>query len=488
MKIFNKYLHIYKYLHVEAKAAFWYTICNVLQKGISFLVVPLYVRILTTAEYGRYAIFLSWKDILIIFATFNLFYGVYTKSIIEFSDDRDRYTSCMQGLCTVITTVFATGYVFISYVHGTLSDYNISVLILLLLYFYFVPAYMFWVARQRVEYKYISMVAVTLLVSVLIPCVSLILLLFSELRETAVIVGYLSVQIVFGGIFYIINFLKGKTFYIHKYWISGLKFNIPLIPYYLSTMVLNQSDRIMIERYDNAEKAGIYSLAYQIAFMVNVISDAINASLTPWFYRQLKQKKYQSIKRTSSTIIVFVLALIVLIIFIAPDIVRLVGTNEYYEAIWIIPSVCVSVYFIFCYNLICNTEFYYDMPYFITITTLTGAAANICLNRICIPKYGYVAAGYTTAISYFIVFVMHCVVYRHIKRRNMEGESSFSMVFLISSCIGLLFFSVVCVYLYNFGSVVRYVIVFAIIMAGIIRRKDIVKYFSFFRDEKNNMV
>ena len=289
MKSINKYVHMYKSIKIEAKATFWYTLCNILQKGVSFLFVPIYVRILSTAEYGRYTVFLSWRDILLIFATFNLFYGVYTKFLVEFSDDRDILTSSMQGLCSTITMIFSALLIINNITHIRLLDYDNYLQVLLIMYYLFVPSYMFWTARMRVEYKYVRMVIVTLAVSVAIPLCSLILIYKTNLRESGVIIGNLIVQTVAGIFCYINNFIKGRVFYNKNYWFKALKFNVPLIPYYLSTMVLGQSDRIMIEKYDGSDNAGIYSLAYQVSFILNVVTDAINASMTPWFYSRLKE-------------------------------------------------------------------------------------------------------------------------------------------------------------------------------------------------------
>ena len=69
MNIIKKYNN----MAVQAKASIWYTICNFFQKGISFVVVPIYVRLLSTSEYGDWSVFQSWRDILIIFASLNLY-------------------------------------------------------------------------------------------------------------------------------------------------------------------------------------------------------------------------------------------------------------------------------------------------------------------------------------------------------------------------------------------------------------------------------
>ena len=37
------------------KAGFAFTLCNVLQRGIQFLITPIYTRVLSTEQYGEYS-------------------------------------------------------------------------------------------------------------------------------------------------------------------------------------------------------------------------------------------------------------------------------------------------------------------------------------------------------------------------------------------------------------------------------------------------
>ena len=53
----RKILEKYKGLEIPAKATIWFTISNILQKGILFLAVPIYTRLMTTSEYGIYSVF-----------------------------------------------------------------------------------------------------------------------------------------------------------------------------------------------------------------------------------------------------------------------------------------------------------------------------------------------------------------------------------------------------------------------------------------------
>ena len=55
--IHNKIIDKYENISVPIKAAFWYTICNFINKGISLLATPIFTRIMTEEQYGTFSIF-----------------------------------------------------------------------------------------------------------------------------------------------------------------------------------------------------------------------------------------------------------------------------------------------------------------------------------------------------------------------------------------------------------------------------------------------
>ena len=54
-----------------------------------------------------------------------------------------------------------------------------------------------------------------------------------------------------------------------------------------------------------------------------------------------------------------------------------------------------------------NVEYYYEKTLFITENTIIAAGLNIVLNGLFIPKFGYMAAAYTTLFCYIVSFVLH---------------------------------------------------------------------------------
>ena len=54
----------YKNASLPLKAAFWFSVCSIIQQAVNFLTVPLFTRILSSEEYGIWTLYQSWQSIL----------------------------------------------------------------------------------------------------------------------------------------------------------------------------------------------------------------------------------------------------------------------------------------------------------------------------------------------------------------------------------------------------------------------------------------
>lgn len=463
---------IYNRRSESEKAALWYMVCNFLQKGIAFIVVPIYVRLLTTQEYGHYTLFVSWLSFISVFATLNLFSGVFTKAMVDFPEDRARYTSSMQGLgITATSIIFMVYFLFIPYWNSIL-EINTTTGVLMFIYYATFPAFSFWSVRQRVENKYKNLVFVTLFMSILTPVIIILLLLNTHLNSYALIWGFLIVQIAFGLYYMIIQFYRGKIFYNENYWIAALKFNIPLIPHYLSLIVLGQVDRILIGKFCGNEKAGIYGLAYQISMVMGVIIASINGALVPWLYEKFKIKEFDIVKHVTNKLCLFVGVISVLIILLAPEVVLLIGTSAYYEAIWVIPPIVIGCYLTFCYGLFSSVEFYYNATKGVMIATLIGACISFILNIILLPRFGFISAGYTSLLCYSVFMVLNYMFMKKVCKREVGFETIFNNRFIFLSCAIFIIFMIVCLSIYNYA-IVRYITIFILSLIVLLKNKEL---------------
>lgn len=125
-------------------------------------------------------------------------------------------------------------------------------------------------------------------------------------KGIARILSVVVVNVFVGLFFYIYNFIKGKTFYYKEYWKFALLFNLPLIPHYLSMVVLSQADRIMIEKMFGQEKIAIYSVAYSVSMVMNIIVTSINSSYVPWTYQKIENGQYKEFRKMSNILLFIV--------------------------------------------------------------------------------------------------------------------------------------------------------------------------------------
>ena len=74
------------------KAGIAYTIGNVLIRGINFITLPIFSRLMTTEEFGVYNVFLSYESILYVIVGLALHSSIRSAKI-EFKEEIDGYTS-----------------------------------------------------------------------------------------------------------------------------------------------------------------------------------------------------------------------------------------------------------------------------------------------------------------------------------------------------------------------------------------------------------
>ena len=84
------------------KAATWYTIGNILIKGVSFFVLPIFTRLMSTHEYGIYSVYVSY---LMIFETTILLGLSSTIIIAKYTKDIDlnSYVSTIIALPALLS-------------------------------------------------------------------------------------------------------------------------------------------------------------------------------------------------------------------------------------------------------------------------------------------------------------------------------------------------------------------------------------------------
>lgn len=475
----------YKSLPVQIKGSVWFLLCGFLSRGISFITVPIFTRLLSTEEYGKYNVYNSWLGIVSVIVTLNLCFGVYYQGLVKFEKEKKEYSSSLQGLCLTLVLIWTFIYFVFHNFFNSLFSMTTMQMICMLTMCWTSAVFNFWSAEQRNDYKYKKLLIITVAVTFAKPILGIILVLNSDDKATARIFGLAVVELIaYIGLFFS-QMHKGKTFFSFKIWKYALAFAVPLVPHYLSTVVLSSSDRIMIEKMIGLSEAGIYSLAYSVSQIMMIFNTALIQTTEPWLYKKIKNKQIKEISSVSMPMMIFVAGINIVLIAFAPEIIHIFSPSEYHDSIYVIPPVVMSVYFIFLYSFFVSFEFYYEKKKYITAATCVGALFNIILNYIFINIFGYYAAGYTTLICYVIYAVCHYIFMRKICKDYLDNANPYDLkkTLLISSVFLIIGF----LFLFTYKNIwLRYGLIIILIVIAVIKHNLIINFIKKFIEMKKS--
>lgn len=448
------------------KASLAFLVMSIIEKGVTFITSPIYTRILSKSEYGQVAVFLSWLSLLGVITMFCLSAGVFNNAMLDYEDDRDDYSFSMLVLSNIITLLCLIPLaVFYPYINHML-DIDFPLLLLMFLMFFTQPAYNFWFARQRFEYKYKALSAVVITSSMLSPMAAITaILFFPESKVYARLFGGYGVFIFVYSALYLYTAVKARWKLNKSYWKEALFFNLPLIPHYLSGYVLNNSDRIMIATLVNASAAAMYSLAYTVGLAITIVWGAINGSLIPYTYEKCRKCDFMSLSAVTGSIIILYAVLCGALILLAPEFVMIMAPVSYYECIYIIPPIVGGIFFMALYFIFANVVYYYKRPKYVMFASVAAATLNIFLNWIFIPRYGYLAAGYTTLACYLLQAILD-----YYAMKKVVVKDIYDVKLLITLGITVLCVSIFSSFIY-YHSFIRYFLIALFITTMFIFRK-----------------
>lgn len=481
----KKLLKVYSSMPIQIKASIWFVISTVLLKGISFITVPIFTRVMTSEQYGIYSVYLSWFDIFSIIGTLSIEGAALISGLTKYEGEKkNNFKLSLLELSFLVTTILLILVIIGQNWLSEIIGLSKVMLLLLVAQVYFIPAVNFWLTEKRFEYSYKGVVFVSISMAITNAFIGLLLVMncFDEQQAFFRVISIVVVQAIYGVVL-LFKLLKKTKLHLHtEYWRWALKLQLPFLPHTLSLKVLASADRIMINSLVNSTAAAIYSVAYSVSVIVNLIKTSIVDALRPWMYKTLKEEKYKEISPVTNGIILLVCILTIICIAFAPEIIKFAAPSNYYVAIYCIPPVMMSSFFTFLYSVFSIVELYFEETKKIMIASIASAILNIILNAVLIPFFGYIVAAYTTLICYIFLSFTHYFMVRKILINKNIKDDLFDKRILISTCSIMLSIMVVFEFIYGM-LLVRYAFLFLILVVLFVKRNYFISLIKMVRGE-----
>jgi O-antigen/teichoic acid export membrane protein len=190
---------------------------------------------------------------------------------------------------------------------------------------------------------------------------------------------------------------------------AALRFGIPLAPHQISTWSLRLADRWLIGLFlvvPTAERLGAiaaYSVGYQLGFLVALVATSFNAAWTPFFYKVGEESGGPAVFRAMTTVSTAgLLWLALCLAAVAPELIRLVAGDRqsYSVAAEVLPVIAFASAGQGLYTMLVGPIFLRRRTVVLPAITLTAAIVNVATNAVLIPRIGVMGAAWSTLIAY----------------------------------------------------------------------------------------
>ena len=416
------------------KAGIWYTVSTLLVKSISIISTPIYTRMMGPGDYGISATYNTWYALLTIICTLNVGYSI-GRAKVDFGERFDNYIGALQALCALVTIgLFIPVFIFITPV-SEFAGMSEAATLCLFVYLLLGSSVAVYQGKYRFRYMYKPNIVIALFVAVGTVLFSVPLIYVMEEKAMGKIIGT-TLPIVILAVYFWFDAIKNHYLNLKKEYVKyALLFSLPLIVHSLSIYVLGQSDRLMIKNMCGDVDAGIYSLVYQYALLVSMITHSINSAWNPWFHDNYALGNKELIKEKVKPLIIFGCYICLGCVAVAPEAVWLLGGKQYLVGLGLVVPIALGVAIEFVYTQYVIIEMHLKKTKYISIGTVIAAAVNLILNFIFIPIYGYVAAAYTTLISYVLLMLAHWVISRFILKVHIYKDRLIFLIILVTGAL-----------------------------------------------------
>lgn len=403
-----------------AKAAIWYTIGNILIRGVSFFVLPIFTNLMSTEDYGIFSIYSSYVTIFDVIILLGLSATVrMAKFNKELNYDKYMGTiTCIPLAATLISTIVLNVF----FIFGIKEVLSMSQELWNFLFITSASGAVSGIISARLvidaeykKYMYFSLLNV-------ISNVSLSLILCYTIYSTenvymARVWGMLLSSII--SCIYILKVSNTKFYFERQCFKQSMVWGIPLLFHTLATVILTQSDRIIIKEIESYSNAGIYSIAVTMIAIPLVLYTSFESAWAPWLFDKLEKKDYKSICKLNNKYIIFFATIIAGFMLLCPDVIHVFTNYNYWDSVYCLVPLSICVFGEMIYSIPTNVEYFNKKTLYITTGTILTTIINIILDIIFVLKWGFIGAAYATSLSKLILFLFHWYFAKKIDKNDV---------------------------------------------------------------------
>jgi O-antigen/teichoic acid export membrane protein len=418
------------FLKKSVKHGAIYGIGDILHKFVGFMLIPIYTRYLTPADYGVLEVLGVTISIIGLFIIHGM-YSAFSRSYLydykdNFEQQRELFSTTYFYLLGsgifffTILTVFSqsiNGLIFKNDNHLLLLKLSIGICCLEA-----IRGFPFAIYRNNFEsVKFVTLRTIGFTVNI---SLNIYFIVVKQFGITGILIGNLLTSL----LICIIGTFLLKDYFVFRFSIAKLKpmlkFGLPLLPAGIAWFIFDISDRYFLVHLSSKTELGLYSLAAKFAMIVQFLllmplQRVYFASYYPLAKNDPENARY--ILGRFFTYFCLAGGFVGLgVIFLSEPLIKIMADKAFWASYKVVPLLAGSAVLLGIVHTLNAGINITGKTKYLPLIVGSAAIVNIGLNIALIPKFGMMGAGYATFISYIVYFLICYFVNQAIYKRNFE--------------------------------------------------------------------
>jgi O-antigen/teichoic acid export membrane protein len=382
------------------------------------IIVPVYTSLLSPQEYGLYSLSIAVLSFLcIIFSDWVGLSGLRFFRQYQLTQDMPRYlTTLFMILISNLLLMFLLAYIFRENFYSFFNipaKYFAAILILI------IPVAIRAILCQllRAQLKSIAFTLSTIINQFLTIIISILIIKYLNLGAMSLLLG-MGIGITLIDILLIFQSGILRWFRLQKiewkseptiYW-----YGIPIAATSLTTWIINQSNKLIMNNIHGFSEVGIVGVAYSLTLPILMTMFAIiTVAAIPRIINMYEAKidVRPMISRFAGYYVLVALPAVIVMSVCCVDFVHIFASSEkFYVAFKIIPYFAFGTFFLSFTDYTTLQYHLAQKTYIDFIIKLISGIVGIVLNVLLIPQYGLVGVGIATLLANFLYFLLSMVI------------------------------------------------------------------------------
>ena len=425
-----------------------FSFSGILSKGIGFLLLPLYTRYLSPADYGILELLALMLQISAILVSQGLPMAVFRSYSFQFNENKVMKAKAVNTaiLYTVITAGIYSGLFIIlaeninRLLFGSKNYSDLLKIIAVTIFFQcitFVPN-----ALLRAKLKSVQISIAQIIHLVINISLNIYFIVVLNLGVQGVIYGNFLASLILAFIIYGLIVKELSFSFSFKILKDMLSFGLPFVPAGLALFVMNGSDRFFLQKFSTTSQVGLYALGYKLSAVLQFI--IIEPFLLVWpsiYFPLAKEEDAQATLAILASIFFLSISFVgLIIILLSQPLIIVMAPATFWDAhlvcYWIVPSVILYGFYNMLnvgINIKKNTKI---TPVIVGISALI----NLALNYLLIPQYGMIGAAVSTFSSFVIMAALAYYFNNNIYPVPYQWSFIFKTAFLFAGSVILAYY------------------------------------------------